>query len=123
MIQKLKDLSTIYIALILSLAAAMGMMAVQPIASADSLTVNFACADGTTATTMTTNSKSHAVVVTCKDGSLIDYINYQNAGIQPVAVAVSCPGTQKVDPEVDTPNQPTSKYTFYCATVTGGTDN
>lgn len=100
-----------------------GLAATAPRAAADSSTMNFSCADGTTDTVLTKDTKHHSVVVTCKNGSLIDYVDYQNTGVQPVAVSASCPGTEKVDPEVDTPSQPTTKITFYCANVSGGTSN
>lgn len=95
-----------------------GLVGVQK-AFAVTTTTNFACADGTTGTKITSNTKNHSVVVTCSNGSKIEYLNYQNDGLQPVSVAVTCPGNQQIDPEVDAPNQQTSKYTFYCVTVTG----
>jgi hypothetical protein len=120
--QKLKNVSLLYIVLLLLTGLGLSLSFSDRTASADSLTVQFICEDGSTDVAVT-NGANYSSVAKCTSGSLIDYVNYESKGVQPVALAVTCPGSETVSPAVDAPNQPTKQYTFTCVNLTGRIDD
>lgn len=114
MLQKLKITLTLFsFFLILAVTGS-----VSPV-SADDLTVEFACSDNTTGISFTSGS-NHEQVVKCRSGAKIIYENYDGHPV--LAVKATCPTGETVGTDVDTPNQPTSKYVFYCEILQGHDD-
>jgi hypothetical protein len=115
--QKLKKLPVVYVSLLLTMGLAFGFG--NQTAFAKSLTVTFICTDGSQKLTVKADTKAKAQVVTCTNGSTIDYVNYRNSGVQPLAVQVNCNGDEQVKPSV-TGSPTTKNYTFQCI-IMGGT--
>jgi hypothetical protein len=117
--QKLKKLLLLTTGATLVAGVCLGFGLGAKTASADSLNIVFVCQDGTTDISIKKNTAQHSVIVTCSSGSKIVYVNYESLGIQPVAVAATCPGSESVSPNVDAANAPTSQYVITCVNVVG----
>jgi len=102
--------------LVVTASSLLGAVVLPRAAYAVDATIEFACLDSTTQYNAQKDTSNHSVVITCASGQQIDYLNYTNSGLTPVAVKASCPGTDVPNIYPDTPGGATSRLTIYCDT-------
>jgi hypothetical protein len=100
------------------------VVGLQASASADTLTENVACNDGSTDLKTTTSKKNHTTTVACKSGASIIANTSEDTGTnQSIGLSVTCPNSEQAGSTLKNPNGENPSMTFYCETTQGNGDN
>lgn len=86
-------------------------------ASADSLSYQLACQDGSSQLSISKQPAKHRTVVKCASGAKFTYNN--NDDEVTVRATGKCPGAEHVGTRVEVPNGKSSYMVFYCVTGSG----